>query len=273
MVMLRGLSYGLWSLCAVSLLTIEFRTDWMTPVRTLGYAYNRTISQFMGFPQQTILNVKLFFQTQKQWQATNEQLHLKLLDQSLLLNTVNHIVAENESLKALLQHTQTDAVSARLAKVMDMSNDKFTQQLFVNQGANAGIVPGGMVIDTQGMVGVVSAVFPTFSKVALVTDASLGIPAVNVRNGFRTIVHGIGSPTELTLLHVPNTADLVEGDKLETSDLGGHFKAGYPVGEIIDIERDSREAFMKVTVRPTAKLYQSVNVLILEKSEATQNAS
>ncbi len=270
---MRSLHYVLWSLFALCLLTIEFCTDWMVPVRSLGYAYNRAVSQVVSFPQQTILHIRLFAQNQETLRATNEKLRLKLLEQSITLNQVNRIVAENKSLKALFQQSQMDSLQGRLAKVIDMSQDKFSQHLVLNQGSKAGVIPGRMVVDTQGMMGIVAEVFPAFSKVALITDSSIGIPAVNVRSGFRTIVHGIGSPTTLTLLHVPNTADLAVGDRLETSDLGGHFKAGYPVGEIIAIEKDSTEAFMKVTVRPTAELYESFNVFILDKSEEPQDAS
>lgn len=270
---MRGLHYVLWSVFSLCLLAMEFCTDWLMPVRNLGHVYSRMVSHVVSFPQQTIVHLRAFAESQEKLRATNEQLRVKLLEQSITLNQVNRIVADNQSLKTLFQQHELSALQGRLAKVIDMSQDKFSQHLVLNQGAAAGVVPGRMVVDTRGMMGIVAEVFPTFSKVALITDSGIGIPAVTVRSGFRTIVHGIGSPTELTLLHVPNTADLVVGDKLETSDLGGHFKAGYPVGEIIAIDKDSTEAFMKVTVRPTAALYESFHVFVLDKNEESQDAS
>lgn len=271
---MRGVQFSLWSLCALCLLGAEFRTGWVTPLRSLSYVYSQSVYQLVSSPQRALLTVSTFFREKATLQAVNEQLRLKLLEQSIVLNQLNVILAENQSLKALFNQAKTADLQGHLAKVIDMSQDKFVQHLLLNQGANAGVVPGRMVVDVQGMIGIVLEVFPGFSKVALITDASIGIPAVNVRSGFRTIVHGMGSPTTLTLLHVPNTADLEVGDRLETSDLGGHFKAGYPVGEITSIEKDSREAFMKVTVKPIAKLYQSFDVLILDKhQEESQDAS
>jgi rod shape-determining protein MreC len=68
------------------------------------------------------------------------------------------------------------------------------------------------------------------SRVMLVTDVNHAVPVQVNRNGVRSIAGGTGQFDELQLENVSVTADIREGDLLETSGLGGRFPPGYPVG-------------------------------------------
>ena len=49
------------------------------------------------------------------------------------------------------------------------------------------------------------------------------------RTRFRAIAIGVGRMDRLELRNLPDTADIIPGDMLETSGLGGRFKPGIPV--------------------------------------------
>jgi len=83
------------------------------------------------------------------------------------------------------------------------------------------------------------------------------------RTGLRAIVSGTGSPDRLSLLFIPTTADIREGDMLFTSGLGGHFPADYPVGVVTSVERPPGEAFAQVFAAPKARLDRSREVLLV----------
>ncbi len=60
------------------------------------------------------------------------------------------------------------------------------------------------------------------------------------RNGLRTIAVGTGDTKRLKLPYLSTSADVVVGDLLVTSGLGGGFPAGYPVGTVSEVKRDPR---------------------------------
>jgi len=84
-----------------------------------------------------------------------------------------------------------------------------------------------------------------------------------VRNGLRAILLGTGDTDTLDLVHVPDTADIREGDLLVSSGLGGRFPRGYPVAEVSRISKEPGEPFVSIEASPKAQLNQSRLVLVV----------
>lgn len=97
----------------------------------------------------------------------------------------------------------------------------------------------------------------------LITDARSAIPVEVNRNGFRAIALGKGVLEELELEHIPDTADIREGDLLVTSGLGGRFPRGYPVARVREVIRDPGRPFTLVKAEPTARLDRSRHLLLV----------
>ena len=117
--------------------------------------------------------------------------------------------------------------------------------------------------DADGLMGQLIEVGPLSSRALLITDASHGLPVHVARNGVRAIAVGSGSLDQLKLIHVPDTADIVEGDLLVTSGLGGRFPNGYPVGKVVAVRHDPGKPFATVTAMPSAQLDRSRHVLLV----------
>ncbi len=97
----------------------------------------------------------------------------------------------------------------------------------------------------------------------LVSDAAHAIPVQINRNGLRTIAVGTGDTSRLKLPYLPTSADVVAGDLLVTSGLGGGFPAGYPVGTIAEVKRDPAQSLADVDVKPAAALDRSRELLFV----------
>jgi rod shape-determining protein MreC len=83
------------------------------------------------------------------------------------------------------------------------------------------------------------------------------------RNGLRTIAVGTGDTGRLKLPYLSTSADVVAGDLLVTSGLGGGFPAGYPVGTVAEVKRDPAASLADVDVRPAAALDRSRELLFV----------
>src|SRR5699024_569966 len=122
----------------------------------------------------------------------------------------------------------------------------------LNKGSEVGVYEGQAVIDDPGLVGQVVAVSAYFSRVLVITDAAHAVPVQVNRNGVRAIAEGGGRLDQLTLSHVAATTDIVEGDLLTTSGLGGLFPPGYPVAVVTAVTEDPGDPFLLVTAQPLA---------------------
>jgi rod shape-determining protein MreC len=67
----------------------------------------------------------------------------------------------------------------------------------------------------------------------------------------------------LKLPYLPTSADVVAGDLLVTSGLGGGFPAGYPVGTVAEVRRDPAQSLADVTVKPAAALDRSRELMFV----------
>jgi rod shape-determining protein MreC len=73
------------------------------------------------------------------------------------------------------------------------------------------------------------------------------------------------------LVHVPDTANIREGDLLVSSGLGGRFPRGYPVAEVSRISKESGEPFITIEATPTANLNQSRMLLVVFQALVPDN--
>ena len=89
------------------------------------------------------------------------------------------------------------------------------------------------------------------------------IPVQINRNGLRTIAVGTGDTCRFKLPYLPTSADVVAGDLLVTSGLGGGFPAGYPVGTVTTVKRDPAQSLAEVDVRPAAALDRSRELMLV----------
>jgi rod shape-determining protein MreC len=69
--------------------------------------------------------------------------------------------------------------------------------------------------------------------------------------------------SRLKLPYLPTSADVVAGDLLVTSGLGGGFPAGYPVGTVAEVKRDPAQSLADVDVKPAAALDRSRELMFV----------
>ena len=196
-----------------------------------------------------------------------ENLHLKA--DRLLLGELQN---ENEQLRGLLNSKRQFKNKRMITEVMSLRSDPFTHQVLIDKGALDGVHLDQPVINEKGVVGQVSQVGSTTSRVVLIVDASHGIPVRVQRNDMVAIVHGSGAWDKLTVPFIQSNADLKEGDVLVTSGLGGHFPAGYPVATISKFQFQEGEVYANVTASPVTELDKSRYLLLLWNKDPLADA-
>ena len=191
--------------------------------------------------------------------------------QALQLSSKNqrmaYLIAENLRLRELLNGQKPYEDQFLLGEVIGLDSDAFVHQVLINRGRDDGVYEGQAVVDALGLVGQVISVSTYTSRVLLIADTAHAVPVSVNRNGFRAVALGSGGMELLQLSHVPDTADIRQGDLLVTSGLGGRFPAGYPVAEVMEVTHRPGKPFAEVNARPLAQLERSRYVLLLNPKE------
>jgi rod shape-determining protein MreC len=253
----------LYCLLAIGLMILDKRYDQLSGIRralsVVVYPLQVAItSPFEGWDW-----LHESFRTRDALRTDKARLEKELLMARFRLQRLDAMETEVRQLKALRENTAGVAHKFIVGDVMDVDLDAFRARITVDKGARDGVFVGQAVLDEGGVFGQVSRVSELTCEVILISDATHAIPAQVNRNGLRTVVLGSGDPNHLRLPYVSTAADIVKGDLLVTSGLGGVFPAGYPVGTVTEVRRDPAASLAEVDVQPTAALDRSRQLLFI----------
>ncbi|MCF2857505.1 rod shape-determining protein MreC [Pseudoalteromonas sp. SMS1] len=203
--------------------------------------------------------------TRDQLLQENQALRAKQLLQSEQLQQYQFLLKENVELRALLGASSRQSNARQIAQVLSVRSNRYSHQVVINKGTIDGVEEGQAVIDELGLVGQLTQVGTTTSRVLLMTDTTHATPVRILRNDVSMVIEGIGKINLVQLAHVSHSLDIRIGDILVTSGLGGRFPEGYPVAVVTEIDRDEGLPFAKVYAEPIAQLDRIRLLVILGK--------
>ncbi len=221
------------------------------------------IQRAVSIPSDVLSWASLALSDQRALLEENRRLREQILTLSHRVQRMASLTAENVRLRELLDAADQRDVPFITAELLSLDPDPFTHQMVIDRGRRNGAYVGQPVMDASGLVGQVTAVSAYSSRVLTVADASHALPVQVNRNGLRFIIQGSGRNEALNVLHVPDTADIRQGDLLITSGLAGRFPVGYPVARVAEVVHDPGQPFAQVTAAPVAQLQRSRHFLLL----------
>ncbi len=195
--------------------------------------------------------------------ADKARLEAELRVAQFRLQRYEAVEAESQRLRALRDNTAEVADRFIIGDIMDVDLDAFRERVLVDKGASQGIFVGQAVLDSGGVFGQVARIEQYTSEVILISDPAHAIPVQINRTGLRTVAVGTGDTGHLKLPYLPTSADVIVGDLLVTSGLGGGFPAGYPVGTVAAVRRDPAQSLAEVDIRPAAALDRSRELMFV----------
>ncbi|WGE32493.1 rod shape-determining protein MreC [Actinobacillus genomosp. 2] len=234
---------------------IQFRNMLETAISGLYYFANTPRSVLDGVSNNFIDNNKL----QLENRVLKEQLREKNADLLLL----DQLKVENQRLRLLLSSPLRQDEYKKIGEVLTAEMDAYRQQVIINRGKNDGAFVGQPIIDERGVVGQVISVGENSSRVLLITDVTHAVPIQVLRNDVRGIANGTGHNDEIFIDNLPRSVDVVKGDVLVTSGLGGRFPEGYPVAIVEAVTNDTQSQFARIIARPLASFDRLRYLLLL----------
>ena len=201
-------------------------------------------------------------------------------DNRRLLRRIAEIESEN------LQFREALVSSGHLARVASMRDEieipmlpaevvgldvaPWFRSVLVDRGSEHGVEPGYPVITHKGVVGVVTATSGHAAKTMLLLDRQSSVDALVQRSRARGVVRGIGRD-HLEFEFVVRGADVVVGDEVITSGLGGIYPKGLRLGRVGEL-RDAGGRLTRIAViDPAVDLGQLEQVFVMLRRGPTMD--
>ncbi|PZX18425.1 rod shape-determining protein MreC [Palleronia aestuarii] len=170
---------------------------------------------------------------------------------------------ENAKLLDLNKVRLDPALTFITGVVLADSGSPFRQSVLLNIGARDGIRDGWAATDGLGLVGRVSGVGATSSRVILMTDSNSRVPVMVQPSGQRAILAGDNS--KLPPLDFVEAPDAVRpGDRVVSSGDGGVLPAGQLVGQVVQ----SADGRLRVRLAADYERLEYLRVLRFQPNEA-----
>lgn len=234
----------------------------------IGNAFNSLVMPIQNglvYMNNKIKGNSTFFSDITTLKEENESLKQKNSDLEKSLRELEVIKSENETLKGYVnlkdKYTEYTTVPGYIIN-KDTSN--YTNAIVINVGTNDGIKANMAVISDEGLVGHVISVTDTTAKVQTLIDTSSAVSCVAGSERDNIIIKGtLDNKSMLKATSIATSANLLEGDKVETSGLGGIYPKGITVGTIKSITNTKNLTNRYAMVEPAVNFNKVETVLVI----------
>jgi len=187
------------------------------------------------------------------------------LEQSL--RELENIKTENETLKEYLNLTEKYGEYKTMpAYIINKDISNYSKTIIINVGKNDGIEENMTVIADEGLVGYVISATDSTAKVRTIIDTSSSISCLMSTNKDSIVCKGtLNNNMELKAMYIPTDANLVQGDSIDTSGLGGIYPKGIHVGTIKKIVA-TQNITDRYAIIETAVDFNKLNTVLVIKN-------
>lgn len=235
------------------------------PAHHYGQQVMEPFIRLLSYPQRIITSIDQMLSTPQNLRQENKLLSRVIVQQSVELQQLAELKAENERLRALINMQARLAEPLVNAEIIASAAQLEQQVLMINKGLREGIQVGYPVLDAKGIMGRIVESSSRLAKVMLLTDSRHAIPVRVKRTQAYAILKGTGEHNRLSVDYAPDSMDVKRGDILESSGLGQYYPVGYPVAVVTEVEKVGGKHFARVSAQALADLNHSKQVIVLFK--------
>ena len=169
----------------------------------------------------------------------NGELHRRLAELELENTRLRSLGAEDQRLREQLDLPEHHDPVLKPVEVLAMSGEPIPVAAILSAGRRQGLHLGDAVVTSDGLVGRISELYGSSSRVALLTDPNAPVACEVESTGVLGIVRCMPAPEpRLMLTSIPFADTVRVGERVRTSGLSRRYPRGIPVGRVIRIGAD-----------------------------------
>ena len=174
---------------------------------------------------------------------------------------------ENKELQAMAGYKQQrDELMLLPARVIGVSLGDLHEFFFLDKGSTDGVRPDMVVTTSAGVAGVVDQVYRHYSRFMLISasQSRMGVRVLRRESRAVGVLTGQGSNRSLLQAeYFGRDDDVLPGDMLVTSGIGGKFPAGLCIGTVSSVEADVTGLQKLARIEPAADLSHLDRVFVI----------
>jgi rod shape-determining protein MreC len=190
--------------------------------------------------------------------AENQKLSEQVTKLQAEVTHLQNLESENSVLRKQLGFQHANLRRLIPCEILGRDPDGWWQMLRLNKGSGEGITTNRAVIAIDGLIGKTVRVTPHTADVLLLSDPNCQVSARIQRTGAFGILSGRGPNWQGNVVcrldYLNKNVEIVEGDEVVTSGLGGVFPAGLSLGKIDRIYTDRSGLYQYADVISKAEM-------------------
>lgn len=199
----------------------------------------------------SVSNVLARPEDMEQAQLQIEQLELQVETLQRENEVLREIQGEYQLLQDLFNRArETPQFRREVASVIGYDSSPLFRSIIIDKGTEDGVFVGMPVESARGLVGQVFRTTDHAAMVILLTDNISSIPARLGTSRATGIVRGGGLGGALTMDWIDLEAQIVVGETVLTSGLGGKFPEDMVIGRVTAVERQEADLFQRAIIQP-----------------------
>ena len=183
---------------------------------------------------------------------------------------LQNLEAENSALRKQLAFQHANARRLIACEILGRDPDGWWQMLRLNKGSADGVTTNRAVIAVDGLIGKTIRVSPHTADVLLLSDPNCQVSARIQRTGAFGILSGRGPNWQGNVIcrleYINKNVEIVEGDEVVTSGLGGIFPGGLLIGSVDRIYTDRSGLYQYADVVSKAEIGMMNYVFVVADS-------
>lgn len=233
----------------------------------LGNFVYKIFSPIGGFFIRTGNGVVGFFEVLTSIGDLNKE-NLKLRQEIQLLEADNIRLKETEKENDILREALNISQNIRQVKEVALISGKdiqgFQDWILINKGSRNGIEKNMTVLSPEGaLVGRISEVEPSFSKVMLITYKDSVVAAIIEKSRAEGLVKQ-NEKGGLFMDFISNIEKIEMGEKIITSGMDNVYPKGILIGKIEAINSSDNQLFQKIFIAPAVNFSKLEEVIVIK---------
>lgn len=206
-----------------------------------------------------------FFTDINNLKKENAELKSKNMKLGEQLREFEIVKSENQTLKEYLSLTERyPEYKTKPAYVINKDINNYTNVFVINIGEKDGIKANMTVISEKGLVGHVISTTSNTAKVQTILDTSSVVSSTISTSRDTLLCKGtLENKQTLKATNIPTQANLIQGDKIETSGMGGIYPKGILIGTITNIENTKNITDRYAIITPAVDFNKIETVLVI----------
>ncbi|HHV07706.1 MAG TPA: rod shape-determining protein MreC [Firmicutes bacterium] len=233
--------------------TEGFLQDVLMPVQKVILAFTHKIDSTINYVSEI-----------RRLGVENEHLETELAQLKAKEHVMIEIWNENVRLRKLLDLPPAmEEFNLLPARVVARDPSNWYETMVIDQGTEAGVQVGSVVVTNAGVVGRVNKVSTRSAEVLLISDQRSAIGAMGQTSRDVGIVKGGDSGGDCRLVYLPRSATIRTGETVITSGLGGVFPKGLVLGRVAEVSAEDYGLGKFARVQPAVDLDHLEEVLVV----------